>query len=67
MCILCAYMLPDASFILMENVKQEAQLYQQKYFNRESKIKNAYLDLIGKLVSIGKMTLYVFYLGCLNP
>ena len=40
---------------------KEAQIYYQTDFNHASKIKNAYLD------STGKMTLYIIYLGWLNP
>ena len=60
-CVCSVLMLPDESFIQIENVKQEAQIYYQTDFNHASKIKNAYLD------STGKMTLYIIYLGWLNP
>ena len=36
--MLRAYILPAASFILIENVKQEAQIYLQIDFNHESKM-----------------------------
>lgn len=44
------------------NIKQP-----QIDFNQKSKIKKSHLGLTGKLVSVGKMVLYLIYLGWLKP